>query len=282
MLLITWALLVSEEKAASVSGDPANTSSGSINGNVYSNLQTFLDGLEEEDSEEGFGQQAGEKKRRLKVEQVKALEKSFEAENKLKPERKAELAQELGLQPRQVAVWFQNRRARWKSKHLEKDFALLKAGYDSLKLKHAALLQEKESILADLSQLKSNLRVEKKSDFSSSIKEETENPVAETGKKGSALLLECKPQKDESCCSVVMDGCDLDQMVTLMPSSTSSSTSCLELSDMGVLGGAHKEFYHHGLAMEGNDYISSAEESCNFFSDEQAPSLSWYSSEPWN
>ncbi|KAK9130096.1 hypothetical protein Sjap_010583 [Stephania japonica] len=60
-----------------------------------------------------------EKKRRLSIDQVKALEKNFEVENKLEPERKVKLAQELGLQPRQVAVWFQNRCARWKTKQLE-------------------------------------------------------------------------------------------------------------------------------------------------------------------
>jgi homeobox-leucine zipper protein len=74
----------------------------------------------------------GEKKRRLSAEQVRALEQSFEVENKLEPERKARLARDLGLQPRQVAVWFQNRRARWKTKQLERDYAALRHSYDAL------------------------------------------------------------------------------------------------------------------------------------------------------
>jgi homeobox-leucine zipper protein len=41
-----------------------------------------------------------------------------------------------------VAVWFQNRRARWKTKTLERDFDRLKASFDALRADHDALLQE--------------------------------------------------------------------------------------------------------------------------------------------
>ncbi|KAI7994062.1 Sulfoquinovosyl transferase SQD2 [Camellia lanceoleosa] len=67
-----------------------------------------------------------QKKRRLNLEQVKTLEKNFELGNKLESERKMQLAMALGLQPRQIAIWFQNRRARWKTKQLEKDYDVLK------------------------------------------------------------------------------------------------------------------------------------------------------------
>lgn len=79
---------------------------------------------------------------------VNLLEKSFEAENKLEPERKTQLAKKLGLQPRQVAVWFQNRRARWKTKQLERDYDLLKSSYDSLLADHTNLAKENEKLRA--------------------------------------------------------------------------------------------------------------------------------------
>lgn len=105
----------------------------------------MLEGLDEEGCVEEPGYHS-EKKRRLCVDQVKALEKSFEVENKLEPERKVKLAQELGLQPRQVAVWFQNRRARWKTKQLERDYGVLKANYEALKVNFDALNQNNEEL----------------------------------------------------------------------------------------------------------------------------------------
>lgn len=100
--------------------------------------------------EEYYDEQSPEKKRRLSPEQVRLLEKSFEEENKLEPERKSQLASKLGLQPRQVAVWFQNRRARWKTKQLERDYDHLKSAYDSL-------LSEYDSILKDNDQLQNEV-----------------------------------------------------------------------------------------------------------------------------
>lgn len=98
-----------------------------------------------------------EKKRRLKSEQVEYLEKSFEVENKLEPERKVQLAQQLGLQPRQVAIWFQNRRARYKTKQIEKEFDSLKASYDSLKIDYDSLNNEKENLKIEVELLKKKL-----------------------------------------------------------------------------------------------------------------------------
>ena len=105
----------------------------------------MLDRLDHEDLEEESGLVL-EKKRRLSLDQVKALERNFEVDNKLQPERKVKLAAELNLQPRQVAIWFQNRRARWKSKQLERDYGVLKASYDALILEFHNLKQENKAL----------------------------------------------------------------------------------------------------------------------------------------
>ncbi|KAL5663810.1 hypothetical protein ACJX0J_023918, partial [Zea mays] len=99
------------------------------------------------DDEEGSAAAAcGERKRRLSVEQVRTLERSFEVANKLEPERKAQLARALGLQPRQVAIWFQNRRARWKTKQLEKDYDALRRQLDAARAENDALLSHNKKL----------------------------------------------------------------------------------------------------------------------------------------
>ncbi|XP_030954214.1 homeobox-leucine zipper protein HAT7-like [Quercus lobata] len=100
------------------------------------------------------GSQLGEKKKRLNLEQVKALEKSFEIGNKLEPERKMQLAKALGLQPRQIAIWFQNRRARWKTKQLEKDYEVLKKQFEALKADNDSLQSQNKKLTAELLALK--------------------------------------------------------------------------------------------------------------------------------
>lgn len=82
------------------------------------------------------------KKKRLSNEQLELLENSFQDEIKLDPDRKIKLAKELGLQPRQIAVWFQNRRARWKGKQLERLYDALKQEYDAVSRDKLKLQQE--------------------------------------------------------------------------------------------------------------------------------------------
>lgn len=84
----------------------------------------------------------GVKKRKLSAEQVNLLEQNFGNEHKLESERKDRLASELGLDPRQVAVWFQNRRARWKNKKLEEEYSSLKKAHESTILEKCRLESE--------------------------------------------------------------------------------------------------------------------------------------------
>ncbi|KAL6993180.1 hypothetical protein U1Q18_011298 [Sarracenia purpurea var. burkii] len=134
-------------------------------------FQSMLEGLEDEEGSVEESGQISEKKRRLSVDQVKALEKSFEVDNKLEPERKVKLAQEIGLQPRQVAVWFQNRRARWKTKQLERDYGVLKSNYEALQRTYEALQHDNGVLLTEIRELKSKLK-EEKTGRNTSAKEE--------------------------------------------------------------------------------------------------------------
>lgn len=162
-----------------------------VNGGNGSNKSFFRsfgvgDDVLDDDLDEYFHQPG--KKRRLTVEQVQFLEKSFEVENKLEPERKVQLAKDLGLQPRQVAIWFQNRRARWKTKQMEKDYDVLQASYNSLKADYESLRKETDTLktevqvlsekLLDREKEKENLEVSENSNKLS--QEPPEKPIADS------------------------------------------------------------------------------------------------------
>ncbi|CAI9768847.1 unnamed protein product [Fraxinus pennsylvanica] len=94
-----------------------------------------------------------ENARRFSDEQIRSMETMFESETKLEPRKKIQLAKELGLQPRQVAIWFQNKRARWKSKKIEKDYNILLANYNSLASQFETLKKEKQALANQLQKL---------------------------------------------------------------------------------------------------------------------------------
>ncbi|KAL8533875.1 hypothetical protein ACS0TY_010054 [Phlomoides rotata] len=132
-----------------------------------------------EDELSDDGSQLGEKKRRLNIEQVKTLEKNFELGNKLEPERKMHLARALGLQPRQVAIWFQNRRARWKTKQLEKDYDLLKRQFDALKAENHALQAHNHKLHAEMMGLKTRESINLNKETEGSCSNRSENCSSE-------------------------------------------------------------------------------------------------------
>ncbi|GAB4839974.1 Homeobox-leucine zipper protein ATHB-13 [Ancistrocladus abbreviatus] len=131
------------------------------------------------------GSQAREKKRRLNMEQVKTLEKNFELGNKLEPERKMQLAKALGLQPRQIAIWFQNRRARWKTKQLEKDYEVLKRQFEALKADNEALQSQNQKLQSEIVALKSREPTE-----SINLNKETEGSCSNRSENSSEIKLD--------------------------------------------------------------------------------------------
>ncbi|KAK4749309.1 hypothetical protein SAY87_026758 [Trapa incisa] len=89
-----------------------------------------------------LGNQSETRKKKLTINQLESLERSFQEEIKLDPDRKIRLSRELGLQPRQIAVWFQNRRARWKAKQLERLYHSLKQEFDVIAMEKLKLQEE--------------------------------------------------------------------------------------------------------------------------------------------
>lgn len=171
------------------------------------------DEIGDEEYDEYF--QQPEKKRRLKADQIQFLEKSFETDNKLEPERKVQLAKELGLQPRQVAIWFQNRRARWKTKTLEKDYDVLQNNYNSLKADYDNLLAEKEKLKAEVLDLTDKLLLKEdkgsktvesdKQKVSAAFQQERVSYDVSVGEVLSNSVMDCKQEDHNSVRSDAVD-----------------------------------------------------------------------------
>ncbi|KAJ9545466.1 hypothetical protein OSB04_025173 [Centaurea solstitialis] len=260
-------------------------------------FQSMVDGDGSGGGGEEYGgdetSQFGDKKRRLSNHQVKSLEKIFEVDNKLDPDRKVKVAQDLGLQPRQVAIWFQNRRARWKTKQLERDYTLLKSNYDTLKQNYHKLEQEKETIIKELIELKAKLHDEssERNDefedrenvlFLGSDPTNTNNEVyTSLNYEKTRKLLDIKDGLSDSDSSGVLNeenmninnphGSPLLNMTNFGLSASLCSSSATTSN--------HTELVDPRAYQQQSDpYMVSnvEEESCNIFLVDQAPNLCWY------
>ncbi|XP_022979533.1 homeobox-leucine zipper protein HAT3-like [Cucurbita maxima] len=100
------------------------------------------------DDEDGGGGDASRKKLRLSKEQSMVLEETFKEHNTLNPKQKLALARQLNLRPRQVEVWFQNRRARTKLKQTEVDCEYLKRCCENLTGENRRLQKEVQELRA--------------------------------------------------------------------------------------------------------------------------------------
>lgn len=191
----------------------------------------------DEEYDEYFHQ--SEKKRRLTVDQVQFLEKSFEIDNKLEPERKVQLAKDLGLQSRQVAIWFQNRRARGKSKQLEKDYDVLQSSYNNLKADYEDLLKEKERLNAEVLHLSGKLLLQPKENTGSdqlntdrSPKSPLQGPNDESASEDEASKNPAENYKQEVISSVKSDVLNSDSPLYIIDGGYSS---LLEAGDMSYV-----------------------------------------------
>lgn len=90
-------------------------------------------------------------KKRLGQDQVRLLEANFSCNKKLEPDRKLQLARQLGVPPRQIAIWYQNKRARWKNQSLELD-------YSALQLRLETAFAEKRQLEKEVGQLQIELQ----------------------------------------------------------------------------------------------------------------------------
>ncbi|WVZ08679.1 hypothetical protein V8G54_022025 [Vigna mungo] len=122
---------------------PNNSAVSSFQMDFCRNSRKFFEGDSEED-ENG----STRKKLRLSKTQSAFLEDSFKEHATLNPKQKLVLAKELNLRPRQVEVWFQNRRARTKLKQTEVDCEYLKRCCESLSEENKRLQKELQELRA--------------------------------------------------------------------------------------------------------------------------------------
>ncbi|KAK6149231.1 hypothetical protein DH2020_016756 [Rehmannia glutinosa] len=117
---------------------------GNIGGEIYIEADRGTSSRGSDEEENGMAR----KKLRLSKEQSAFLEQSFKEHNTLNPKQKLALAKHLNLRPRQVEVWFQNRRARTKLKQTEVDCEYLKRCCETLTEENRRLQKEVQELRA--------------------------------------------------------------------------------------------------------------------------------------
>ncbi|KAJ7954226.1 Homeobox-leucine zipper protein [Quillaja saponaria] len=138
-------LTISVPGLASSSSLPSSVRELDIN-QVPSEDEWITENMEDEEESSNGG--PPRKKLRLTKEQSRLLEESFRQNHTLNPKQKETLAMQLKLKPRQVEVWFQNRRARSKLKQTEMQCEYLKRWFGSLTEQNRRLKREVEELRA--------------------------------------------------------------------------------------------------------------------------------------
>ncbi|KAG1342720.1 putative Homeobox-leucine zipper protein HOX3 [Cocos nucifera] len=101
-----------------------------------------------EDGEDGENGTPRPKRLRLSEEQTQLLEGTFRKNCVLSHSAKEELAAKVKLTPRQVEVWFQNRRARIKLRRAKNECKLLRQRFKLLTEENQRLQQEVKELRA--------------------------------------------------------------------------------------------------------------------------------------
>ncbi|KAI4323342.1 hypothetical protein L6164_022956 [Bauhinia variegata] len=161
------AAMAEAEEGAAVSSSPNSAASSfQMDLCIYSRRGSFsgsgnYNGKRDHSDDEAYDQRASSrasdeddnggstrKKLRLSKEQSSFLEESFKEHSTLNPKQKLALAKQLNLRPRQVEVWFQNRRARTKLKQTEVDCEYLKRCCETLTEENRRLHKELQELRA--------------------------------------------------------------------------------------------------------------------------------------
>ncbi|KAF5460491.1 hypothetical protein F2P56_020355 [Juglans regia] len=194
--------------------------------------------------------------RRFNEEQTKSLEVMFEAESRPEAQVKQQLANELGLRPRQVAIWFQNRRARLKTRQIEREYCMLKASYDNLASNFVSLKRENHQLLIQLQKLKNLLGKQHGNEKGSSSAGESEkgDPIFEAKDKPSMSIL---PEGD-------------DQKTNMLPGAGDTNCGNAQCSEeeTGILKTA-QPIIDHGSQTSSDDW-------CNCFPDDSSGNSQWW------
>uniref|UniRef100_A0A0E0DWG9 Homeobox domain-containing protein n=1 Tax=Oryza meridionalis TaxID=40149 RepID=A0A0E0DWG9_9ORYZ len=138
-----------DERFACSPGSPVSSGSGKRTDRSGAGSGDEVD-VDDAGCDVGGGGGGARKKLRLSKDQAAVLEECFKTHHTLTPKQKVALAKSLNLRPRQVEVWFQNRRARTKLKQTEVDCEHLKRWCDQLADDNRRLHKE----LAELRALK--------------------------------------------------------------------------------------------------------------------------------
>ncbi|XP_075073495.1 homeobox-leucine zipper protein HAT4 isoform X2 [Nicotiana tabacum] len=101
-----------EDEAVIMVSSPNNSTVSSVSGKRSHDREDNEGERPTSSLEDDGGDAAARKKLRLSKEQAAVLEETFKEHNTLNPKQKLALSKQLNLRPRQVEVWFQNRRAR--------------------------------------------------------------------------------------------------------------------------------------------------------------------------